>query len=71
MSWIEPDPDKRITNSDEQEVAVNQSTREEGGYDEPASTRQPESASPSEPVKGSDERVPEGKGRSSRKRKIN
>lgn len=34
------DPDKRITNTDEQEVAVNQSTRAEGGYDEPASERE-------------------------------
>jgi hypothetical protein len=33
----DPDPDKRITNSDEQDVAVNHSTKEEGGYDEPVS----------------------------------
>ncbi len=44
----DPDPDKRITNSDEQEVAVNQSTHEEGGFDEPASVRQAESPVSSE-----------------------
>jgi len=27
--------DDKITNTDEQEVAVNQSTKDEGGYDEP------------------------------------
>ena len=32
----DPDPDKKITNSDEQDVAVNHSTKEEGGYDEPS-----------------------------------
>lgn len=71
MSWNEPDPDKRITNADEQEVAVNQSTHEEGGFDEPASTRQTESTSPSEKEKVADERVPDEKGRSTRGRKVN
>ena len=32
----DPDPDKKITNTDEQDVAVNHSTKEEGGYDEPS-----------------------------------
>lgn len=74
----DPDPDKRITNSDEQEVAVNQSTREEGGYDEPASTRNSESSvvnseqEKSSPEKADDstpeERDPERKESSTRRK---
>jgi hypothetical protein len=32
-----PGDDHKITNTDEQEVAVNASTTDEGGYDEPVS----------------------------------
>lgn len=49
-----PDPDKRITNSDEQEVAVNHSTRDEGGYDEPASMRQAEPSNSEKEKTGSE-----------------
>jgi hypothetical protein len=34
----DPDPEKKITNTDEQDVVVNHSTKEEGGYDEPVTS---------------------------------
>jgi hypothetical protein len=72
----EPDPDKRITNSDEQEVAVNHSTREEGGYDEPGSAREPETTSSSKKeetggVSNPEERDPEGNKNDRSRRKNN
>ena len=34
----DPGRPKAVTNADEQEVAVNHSTKEEGGYDEPVNS---------------------------------
>ena len=39
----DPGRPKTVTNADEQDVAVNHSSKEEGGYDEPAAERQPAS----------------------------
>lgn len=36
----DPGRPKAVTNADEQDVAVNHSTKEDGGYDEPATERQ-------------------------------
>jgi len=49
MKRKDPDPDKKITNADEQDVVVNQSTADHG-FDEPVS---------SEPVSPEKEAVPE------------
>ena len=67
------DPDKRITNADEQDVAVNHSTRQEGGFDEPASTESPDTSDPQGKPEGGRERVPEKTrpGIDSPRRKVN
>jgi hypothetical protein len=36
----DPGRPKAVTNTDEQDVAVNHSTKEQGGYDEPASSQE-------------------------------
>ncbi len=68
MSFNETDPGKPnpITNSDEQEVAVNQSVKQQGGYDEPdsahpaqVSNTEEKPSAPNEQVKKKDQ-VKEG-----------
>ena len=39
-----PGEDQKITNTDEQEVAVNSSSADDGGYDEPVDHSKPESS---------------------------
>jgi hypothetical protein len=59
MSKAQSDPDPRtnaqkVTNADDQEVVVNHSTVEEGGYDEPAN-QQVEAPKPEEKQPKKDE----------------
>ena len=44
----DPGRPKAVTNADEQEVAVNHSSKEEGGYDEPTSEQQSAPEAPKE-----------------------
>lgn len=44
----DPGRPKAVTNADEQEVVVNHSSKEEGGYDEPTSEQQPAPEKPKE-----------------------
>lgn len=69
MKTIENGPDEKITNADEQEVVINQSTIE-SGFDDPASVRKPradENAAevrPKDEVKQSPTQNPEKRDRS-------
>ncbi len=67
------DRDKRITNADEQDVAVNHSARQEKGFDEPASTEPAPTAEPQGKPESGREQAPEKKrpGADSPRRKAN
>lgn len=59
MSRVTNDPKngaQKVTNTDEQEVAVNHSTVQEGGYDEPVNQQQEEQAP--EKVSKQEEKAP-------------
>lgn len=69
MKTTENGPDKKITNADEQDVVINQSTIEPG-FDDPASVRNPraeenaEEVRPKDKVKQSPKQNPENRNRS-------